>query len=1141
MQKNGHEFIFSPSDLTTFIESPFASWMARAELENREAAVPRDAADGLLQLLGKRGIEHEIAKLEEFRRQGLSICEISTEGTKLEQLAATESALRSGVDIIYQAYLQLQPFAGYADFLVKVPGVSQLGDWHYEIWDTKLSSVVKPKYILQTCCYAEMVEALQGVLPASLTIALGNGDAESFRTLDYMAYYRAIKRQFLTVQENFDILKRADPGESNRWGDWSEYAAEIFLERDDLNQVATIRKSQIIRLISSGVSTMRALAELDQAADVRGISTSILARLRAQAAVQCSSVGLESPNFTIRAELNQGLALLPPHSAMDIFFDIEGFPLDKGGLEYLWGSSYFEGGALKFIDFWAHNRAQEKECFVEFITWAYARWLQDPSMHIYHYASYEITACRKLMGRFGVCEMEVDQLLRNEVFVDLYKIVKESLTLGESRYSIKNVEKIYRAKRATDVASGGDSVVVYEKWRSEYRAANPGLEPPRSAWSDSADLSGIREYNKDDCDSTHELVGWLREQQAKMGISYVGRGHVVAAPESEELSSLIELRDNLLTKARSEENDVPGSGRISEMLAWLLEFHRRESKPIFWRLFDRRATSPEELFDDLDCIVDCCRTELAPYKHGNRDRSFTYQYRFDPTQECKGQRCNYFIHGSLENSKVEVVSVDTTSGIICLKAPVEPPFMVTLIPDEYIRPMPIPGAIEAVAREHFESASGNEAIMDFLERRAPRISGVVAGQPILPRDDTVSRLTATITAVVAMEGSCLTIQGPPGTGKTYTASHIIAQLMRDGKKVGITSNSHKAINNLMIGAAKLCRNEGIHATFTCTSNTDEQQFVELDVTVTNNAGLLGFVAPSAVIGTTAWGFCRPDLALQFDYLFVDEAGQVSVANLVGMSRAAKNIVLIGDQMQLSQPTQGSHPCDSGMSALDYYMGDRATIPETQGIFLGTTWRMHPRVNQFVSEAIYDGRLVASDSNEEQTILVPEAYDGPLNIVAGLVTVPVEHFGNTQGSDEEVERIAELSLELIGRTMTEKGGVRRVLGWQDILFVAPYNLQVNKLKERLAQLPGGDVAKVGSVDKFQGQEASVVILSMCSSDANETARGLEFLFDERRLNVAISRAKCLAIVVANPTLALSRVSTPSQMKKVNILSRIFEAT
>lgn len=1136
MQKIGQELVFSPSDLTTYVDSPFASWMTRFVLDNKDAAIARDEPDGFMNLLAERGIEHEKAQLEKFRNKGNSIIVIPTTGSKNDRLKATEEALCSGVDVVYQAYLALPPFAGIADFLVKVPGTSDLGDWHYVVWDTKLSSVVKPAYLLQTCCYAEMLNAIQGVLSETLTIALGDGNDESFRTLDYMSYYQAIKAEFLNAQDNFNALDQADPGQSESWGNWSDYANQLFLERDDLIQVANIRRNQIIRLNTAGIVSMQQLAELNEDTQVKGINIPMLARLRSQAAIQHQSRGLAKPLFKITDTHNQGLALLPPPSAQDIYFDIEGFPLEKGGLEYLWGSTYFDNGERQFLDFWAHNADQEKQCFVDFITWAYARWKADPSMHIYHYASYEITACRKLMQRHGVCEKEVDQLLRNEVFVDLYQMVKNALLLGEPRYSIKNVEHLYRPKRATDVANGGDSVVVYERWRTEFRSASPGLIPNRDAWKNSKDLSDIRDYNKDDCDSTQELVVWLREQQAKHQIAYTGKLEIVEAPASDALTNLIALRDALLAKAKTENEAALGSGKVTETLAWLLEFHRRESKPVFWRLFDRKSQSEDELFDDLDCIANCERTAHLPYKQNPRDRNLTYQYRFDPTQECKGQSGAFYIHGNIENSKLEVVSVDTANGIVCIKSSKEPPTTITLIPDEFVRPDPIPGAIETIAQRYLASSDSIDAILDFLHRAVPRIAGIVQGQEIVSNSPNTDRLAATLNAVVGMQNTCLTIQGPPGTGKTYTASHVIAQLMRDGKKVGITSNSHKAINNLLIGAAKVCKEKSIAGSFVCTSNTDKQ-LEDLDVSITTNGMLIEHMAPSTVVGTTAWGFCRGDLEKQFDYLFVDEAGQVSVANLVGMSRATHNIVLIGDQMQLGQPTQGSHPGESGLSVLDYYMGTRATIPDNQGIFLGITWRMHPNVNQFISEAIYEGRLHAAKGNENQLIRVPNGYAGALDQEADVVVVPVEHTGNTQASDEEVEQIAKLTQELIGRTKISKTGAETKVGWQDILYVAPYNFQVNKLKNRLAQLPGGAAAQIGSVDKFQGQEAAIVFLSMCSSDANESARGLDFLFDERRLNVAVSRAKSLAVIVMNPSLATTRVANPDQMKKVNVLSRL----
>jgi predicted RecB family nuclease len=1137
MQKNGAAIVYSPTDLTTFVDSRFASWMARLALDHNDRLPAADAPDGLMTLLAERGFAHETGRLALFRAEGKSIREIPADGSHAERAAATRAALHEGADVIYQAYLESAPFAGVADFLVKVPGQSALGDWHYVVWDTKLSSAVKPAYLLQMCCYAEMLEPIQQRLPGTLTVALGNGDDRPFQTTDCLYYYQCIKADFLQSQADFRSDAQPDPADSDAWGRWSTYANGLLLDRDHLIQVANIRKSQIGKLNAAGIATMHQLADLPLGSDIKGINAQALAKLRSQAAIQCASESLERPLYDILRAPGQGLELLPPPSTLDIFFDIEGFPLEKGGLEYLWGSTYFgDDKQRQFIDFWAHDAQQEKQCFADFIEWAYARWLRDPGMHIYHYASYEITACRKLMGRHGICEMEVDQLLRNEVFVDLYKVVKGCLLLGEPRYSIKNVEHLYRPKRSTEVANGGDSVVVYDAWRTQFSLDNAGRMPLPDAWKRDKSLADIRAYNKDDCDSTQELADWLREQQRANGICF---GSTAASADETAPRAPVEpppLHAELLAMAARERSTGAAGIPLAETMAWLLEFHRRENPPMFWRKFDRLGNTENELFDDLDCISGCRRSDRAPFKSKPSERNFTYEYRFDPNQECKGLSGNYYVLEA-PDTQVMVVSIDSSAGRVLLKTRVEPPARITLIPNEFVSSDPIPGAIERVAQAYLDGAAGTCAILDFLQRRPPRIAGIAPGQPIVTGTGSGERMAGIIAAVSGLKQSCLTIQGPPGTGKTYTASHVIAELMRNGKKVGISSNSHKAINNLLIRTAEVCRKQGIKAAFACTRNTDAV-LEELGVTILDNTSLAEWIRPGCVAGTTAWGFCREELEKQFDYLFVDEAGQVSVANLVGMSNAADNIVLIGDQMQLGQPTQGTHPGESGMSTLDYLMGEQATIADDRGIFLDTTSRMHPAVNRFISDAIYEGRLKSADGNERQVVRVPGGYVGALDRDAGIVIVPVRHEGNSQASDEETEEIAALVAELLGRTVVDKHGVERKVGWDDMLFVAPYNFQVNKLTARLARLAGGADAKVGTVDRFQGQEAAIVFVSMCSSDANDSPRGMDFLFDEHRLNVAVSRAQSLAVVVMHPALVTTKVSNPEQMRKVNLLARLF---
>ena len=325
--------------------------------------------------------------------------------------------------------------------------------------------------------------------------------------------------------------------------------------------------------------------------------------------------------------------------------------------------------------------------------------------------------------------------------------------------------------------------------------------------------------------------------------------------------------------------------------------------------------------------------------------------------------------------------------------------------------------------------------------------------------------------------------------------------------------------------------QGIQAHFVCTKHTDDK-LTELGVTIIDNKKIVDNLQRSCVIGTTAWGFAREDLKDEFDFLFIDEAGQVSVANLVAMSQSTRNIVLLGDQMQLGQPTQGTHPKDSGLSILDYLLKDSPTIQPEMGVFLETTYRMHSKVNKFISEAIYGGQLHADPDNNKQVIAVPEDYHGLLDFEAGIKFIPVEHEGNTQASDEEVVKINEMVQALLGRIFTDKHGKQRSITLNDILFVAPYNHQRNKLQETL-----GPEARVGTVDKFQGQEAPIVFFSLCTSDASESPRGIDFLFDKHRINVAISRAQAMAIVVGNPKLITTPTSNVDQIRKVNVLAKL----
>jgi predicted RecB family nuclease len=1117
MRKLNGSQIYSPSDLITFMESEYASWMDRFYLECPDAVEPdKDASeDRILQVMGE---QHERAFLRELVDGGHDVFDLKGARDPL----ATVEAMRDGHGIIYQGMLALDSFAGIADFLVRVDGSSILGSYHYEVWDTKLARKPKPYFVIQLCCYSEMLEGIQRRMPSELQVILGTRERCRFRTEDYLYYYRQLKRAFLERQMRFERNEPPDIPGLKGLGRWSEHATKILEACDSLSLIAGIRSTQIRRLRATGIETARALAETT-CQDVPGITRQAFDRVRRQARLQVISRALPQPKYELLQcdPLNPrlGLAALPPASASDIFFDIEGYPLLEDGLEYLFGATYLEDGRPAFRDWWAHNREQERTSLEAFVKWAHERWRRDPSMHVYHYAAYEVTALVRLMGRYGVCEEEVDELLRNEVFVDLFSVVRQGLLVGEPSYSLKNIEKLYQEERSGNVASGGDSLVFYQRWLED----NDGAD-----WTASPTLRSIREYNREDCESTWKLAGWLRGVQQQAGIAYVPKATVQESEIIKQVLARAKRAEEMRAEIPVDRDLDPERWRVHELLSWFLEFHRRESKPIWRAKYERHAMTEQQLTDDPDCLGGLTRTGRPPDRV---KRSYSYEYRFDPGQETRlheGSKC-IFAHDLARKGTMD--SFNASAGLLTIKLTgTEPPERLGLIPDEWVNPAPIEESIARTVDRYRKTGRLTSAIEDFLFRRRPRLRGRAAEGRIIPRGTDL--LAGSIRAAIDLDESTLCIQGPPGSGKTYTAAHMIVELLQRGKRIGITSNSHRAICLLLNEVARLAEASkhsfrGVKIGGDDEDHENLHKWIERVKSASDvfNGGLL-----PRLIGGTAWAFSCPEAEATLDYLFVDEAGQVSVANLVGIAPSTRNIVLIGDQMQLSQPIKGSHPGESGTSALEYLLQGRATIADDFGIFLSETWRLHPGICSFISGAVYEDRLKPKALTAHRTILFDPGPRRFIHQNAGVLFVPVQHEGNSYESEEEAAVIVDIVEELSAQSLTDVDQSIRRLGPDDILVVTPYNLQVGKL---IDCLPG---VRIGTVDKFQGQQAPVVIYSMCASSGDASPRGIEFLFSKNRLNVAISRAQTLAIVVGNPALARTRCSTLEQIQLVNVFCR-----
>ncbi len=1127
MQKKGSEIIYSPSDLITFMNEKFSSYMDRMYLELPEKFKP-DEIDESMALIQKQGISHEEEFLAQLKAHGNSVCVI--ENKSENKLSETVEALKSGADVIYQAYLRKDSFAGLSDFLIKKKGDSLLGDFHYEVWDSKLAKKAKPYFLVQLCAYAEMLEQIQGRLPQNIAVVLGNKEIKEFRLLDFYYFYLALKKRFLRFQEQFSVSQEPPFIEAGSYSRWKDVAGKILEERDDLIRVANISKVQVKKLKAEGIDTLTSLAKSERTA-VRGIATNTLARLKAQARLQLASQDKYIPEFEIIKNENEnearGLELLPPGSLMDVYFDMEGYPLIDGGLEYLFGASTIARGSFIFDDWWAHNASEEKFAFESFMDWLAERWHEDKQMHVYHYGIYEIAALRRLASRYATKENLLDEFLRNELFIDLYKIVRQGLRIGSRSYSIKDVERLYMDKREQDVARATDSIVYYQRWLENKDGKD---------FKDSTLLNEIRKYNQVDCESTALLHRFLLTQQKQSDIKYLNR-RVIKTDQYK--NKAVSENEKLASKLLSELSIDPEPGdknrQLKELLAYLLCFHSRERKVSWWEFFDRLSLSEDELFHDPECIASASRvpTEALPYKKS----SLSFLYSFDPDQDLKLKDGDTVAFSTNSAIKSEIISIDPDNGYIKLKASQKKealPQSGDLVLIDTVRNDVLEKSIYDQTKSYLNGEGLKPCISELLFKNYPRLKHKSSGEIICEKSD--PGLVDIIAAVENLDQSYLCIQGPPGTGKSYLAARAIIDLIRKGKKIAVSSNSHKAIENLLeeIAAASIeCGLEFAGAKVKQDQSGEVPRFSGSNIKhYKDDKKVIGILDGLQLVGGTAWFFAREELKNKFDYLFVDEAGQVCLANLIAMGQAADNLVLIGDHLQLEQPVKGAHPGQSGLSCLDYLLTGSGTIDPRQGIFLSLTRRMHPELCQLVSSAVYESRLHSAARTAQRKLLLSESSKSLITKTAGLVYIAAEHEGNSQSSVEEVQLIEKLVAELSSCKIKDHA-LERDLILKDIIVVTPYNQQVRLIR---SQIPG---IQAGSVDKFQGSEAAVVILSMCASKLENSARGLEFLLSKKRLNVAISRAQILAIVVGSPSLSEFDCSSVEQASLLNLYCRLMQ--
>jgi len=984
-----------------------------------------------------------------------------------------------------------------------------------------------------------MLQEIQGLAPENAYLQLGDNTSEAkpYRLDEYRHYVGALKQRFLdfTQQQPTTTPEKCSHCKMCAWEDLCKAK---WIEDDHLNQVANIRSTDIRKLRAAGINTLESLALASQSVP----SIGSFATLQAQATLQLKKrqtgedvVLLKQPDSVA----GNGFYRLPEPDEGDLYFDMEGYPHEKDGLEYLFGVCYRENRELKFKAFWGHDRAEEKLAFEQFIDFVMDSIARSPKLHIYHYADYERRALEKLMQLHGTREAEVDQIFRDHRLVDLYAVVRHAIMTSEPRYSIKNLETFYmKGARQSDVKNAGASIIYYEHWRKD---GNP-------KW-----LDDIERYNEEDCVSTEKLHSWLLDQrlaaEAQFNVQVPwyqkSRGEEEPPATTKERSPDAlaaealknTVRENLNT-AISALADSP-ERRAAELMLYLLDFYWRERKPSSWKMFKQQEKTPEELIDDLDAIGGLTLDESASVIKDKKWLIFSYRM---PPQEHRLKVGDAVRDTRSLQGVGSIAAIDTSTHRIALRIGQQTltktwdgqmPGALSVASSESVNTRPLDSAVLRMAASRYgdNPNGGYAAVWSLLERQWPNIEDIEPGSPILAGEANVD---AVISVVQRLRDSYLIIQGPPGTGKTYTGARVILKLLEAGKRVGVCATSHKAVANLLNAVTAAAIEENI--TFIGARKGEKDSLLEDDrfiKDVTRNEDT--FDPTLRLVGGTAWTFAPQEADQTYDYLFVDEAGQVSLANLVAMGCAAKNIVLLGDQMQLGQPLQGTHPGDSGLSALEYLLRDHPTVPSELGILLNVSRRMHPDVCRFISAAVYEGRLTHfADTANQRLVLRPDA--DPALRITGIVFDPVMHEGCAQTSRAEAERIRVLIASLLQQSFANQKGVEQKIQAGNILVVAPYNAQVRLL---------GDVlppnTQVGTVDKFQGQEAEVVIVSMTTSGAEELPRNMEFLFNRNRLNVAISRAKILAIIVASPALLEIDCSSPEQMALVDTLCWVVEVS
>ena len=1110
--------LITPSKVTAWLECPHY-----LTLESRVAAklltVERSHLGDFARLVMAKGLQHEQECLDRYRQEGRNILIVEARGDRtFRQWVDDVGNPFTGKhdDVVYQMPFIHEGIRGIADFVVKVTN-HETGKVSYEPVDAKLvRTEAKPGHVLQLCFYADAIRELTGIDPPEMHIMLASGATESLRVNEYRSYWRRLRGALASAieagPEADTVPRRCD---HCKYCEFNPVCEAQWRDEDSLIYVTGIRKPEIEALTNGGIPTLTRLAELVPVEQpVEGVQGERLKRLKQQAKLQRDAFEQESMPFSMaeseddKTRWGLGLERLPAPDDGDLFVDFEGHPFWKSeaGLFFLFGwLERDQDGQWRYRTIWAHDKESETAGAAELISYIAQRRKEFPGMHAYHYNHTERSELMKLADGHPAGETLMSELMNTGAFVDLYQVGLNAIQIGAESYGLKCMEKLTDYERSHEIDQGAGAVVMYERYMHSQAEA---------------DLAAIAVYNEDDVRATMALRDWLvahRPPEVQWRAAYL-------EPEpgrepDERVAALHQL------------------GGDAHFLGDLLGYWDREWQAyITPKAANLEQATAEDLRDDPETIVGLqCVGEVVRLKvNGEKKKDPAMRFSFPDSQSLEGFALSgdaLFIAPDGRRCYVNYEGLDTESGTIDViwgenrQERGDLPRALTCY--KWFRTTGKSESLEALADSVLEGSAPDNVAMALLRGDLPRFHGAGPVGGIFT--DTLPELAD---LVVRLDRSFLAIQGPPGTGKTYTAARLVHAAILAGKRVGITSVAHRVVGNLLREVVKVFREEGDLDVLRAVCNTKDPNSLPPEVEKGENAKC-GNSKFNLVAGTTFLFVSKPVKQCPVDILFADEAGQIALADMLATSMATGNLVLVGDPLQLSQVTQASHPRSSGCSALDHVLGEDETMPAERGVFLPVTRRMHPDVCEFISDQIYEGRLI-SYSGEDFNCAWQTTVAG-----TGLRWLPVSHTNNTRSSPEEADLIIAEILRLIGTEWTDDKGTQNTLGTEDFVIVTPYNDQQRLLTDRLNSRPETAGIEVGTVDLFQGQEAAVVFFSMATSNGENVVRGKDFLFSRNRLNVAISRARCLAYLVCTEELLNTRARSVVDMRLISTLNAFVE--